>query len=230
MKALKIKVCGMKQKGNIEQLVSLNPDYIGFIFYPQSKRYVGEQIAEDVLKIIPSNIQKVGVFVDEPFRTLQKKYRLNKLDVLQLHGNESPGYCLKLKKRGIPVIKAFLITEDFDFGCIKPYESCCDYFLFDTAGLTVGGTGIKFNWELINHYKGSKPFFLSGGIAPSDYHSIKKILHPELFAADINSGFELIPGFKDIAKVSTFIKNLRGQQLSSKGQQEIISKFVIRNS
>lgn len=210
---MKIKVCGMKQKENIEQLVRLNPDYIGFIFYPHSKRYVGEQIAEEVLKHIPDNIQKVGVFVDEPFRELQKKYLLNKLDILQLHGNESPGYCLKLKKRGIPVIKAFLITEDFDFGCIEPYESCCNYFLFDTAGQTVGGTGTKFNWELINQYQGSRSFFLSGGIDPSDCYSIRKILHHRLFAVDINSGFELNPGFKDISKVSAFINNLRGTQI-----------------
>jgi phosphoribosylanthranilate isomerase len=208
---MKIKVCGMMQPENIKQLIRLNPDYIGFIFYKHSKRYIGDQIIEEIHRLIPTNILKVGVFVDEPFHSLLEKYRLNKLNILQLHGSELPGYCLKLKKRGITVIKAFLITEDFDFECIKSYEPCCDYYLFDTAGLTVGGTGIKFNWDLINQYKGSKPFFLSGGIGASDCHSIRNILHPELFAVDVNSGFETKPGIKDILKVSTFINELRTQ-------------------
>ena len=208
---MKIKVCGMLQEQNIEQLVGLNPDYIGFIFYKHSKRYIGDHITEEIHSLIPANIQKVGVFVDEPFHSLLEKNRLNKLDILQLHGSELPGYCLKLKKRGITVIKAFLITEDFDFECVKSYEPCCDYFLFDTAGQTVGGTGIKFNWDLINQYKGNKPFFLSGGIGSSDCNSIRNILHPQLFAVDVNSGFETEPGIKDILKVSTFINELRTQ-------------------
>ena len=206
---MKIKVCGMLQEQNIEQLVRLNPDYIGFIFYKHSKRYIGDQITEEIQKLIPANIQKVGVFVDEPFHSLLEKCHLNKLDILQLHGSESPGYCLKLKKRGITVIKAFLITENFDFECIKLYEPCCDYFLFDTAGQTVGGTGIKFNWDILNKYEGSKPFFLSGGISSSDCVSIKNIKHSDLFAVDVNSGFETAAGIKDILKVSTFINELR---------------------
>jgi len=208
---MKIKVCGMLQKNNIELLVGLNPDYIGFIFYKHSKRYIGEEIPEELLKLIPSTIQKVGVFVDETFDALIKKYHLNNLDILQLHGSESPDYCIRIKKTGIPVIKAFKIGQDFDFGQIKTYESSCDYFLFDTAGLTVGGTGLKFNWDLINHYKGNKPFFLSGGIGSSDCNSIRNILHPKLYAVDVNSGFETAPGMKDILKVSTFINELRTQ-------------------
>jgi phosphoribosylanthranilate isomerase len=206
---MKIKVCGMLQPENIEQLVGLNPDYIGFIFYKHSKRYIGDQIAEQIQRLIPAHIQKVGVFVDEPFNSLLERYYFNKLDILQLHGSESPGYCLKLKKRGITVIKAFIISDNFDFECIKSYEPCCDYFLFDTAGQTVGGTGLKFNWELISHYKGKTPFFLSGGINSSDCDPIRKIKHSDLFAVDINSGFETVPGIKDILKVSIFINELR---------------------
>lgn len=208
---MKIKVCGMRQRENIEELVRLNPDYVGFIFYPQSKRYVGDEISSEILAVIPSNIQKVGVFVDEPFESLLDKYSINGLDILQLHGSELPEYCDRLKKMGIQVIKTFKFANDFDFESIKPYESSCDYFLFDTAGKTAGGTGIKFDWDLINQYTGSKPFFLSGGIGSSDFQAISNISHPNLFGVDVNSGFEIVPGMKDILKVSTFIKELRTQ-------------------
>ena len=206
---MKIKVCGMRQKENIEQLVRLNPDYIGFIFYPQSKRYVGDQIAEEILELIPTKIQKVGVFVNEPINSLVEKYRSNRLDLVQLHGDELPDYCDKLKEIGIPVIKAFKFAEDFNFERIKAYETSCDYYLFDTAGKTVGGTGIKFNWDLLKEYKASKPFFLSGGIGSSDWESISYISHPKLFAVDVNSGFETEPAVKDIGKLDTFINDVR---------------------
>jgi len=206
---MKIKVCGMRQRENIEQLVRLNPDYIGFIFYPQSKRYVGDEIASEIMALIPCNIQKVGVFVDEPFDSIVQKYRNNKLDILQLHGSELPDYCIELEKMGIPVIKAFKFADDFDFKGIKPYETSCDYFLFDTAGKTVGGTGIKFNWSLINQYTGSKPFFLSGGIGSSDLQAVRDISHTHLFGVDVNSGFESEPGMKDVLKIGTFINDLR---------------------
>jgi len=206
---MKIKVCGMRQRENIEQLVRLNPDYIGFIFYQQSKRYVGDQIAEDLLNLIPHTIQKVGVFVDEPVNSLIEKYHLNRLDMIQLHGNESPDYCYKLKEMGIQAIKAFKISDDFDFVSIAVYKSSCAYFLFDTAGKTVGGTGIKFDWSLINKYTGGRPFFLSGGIESSDGQLIRNISHPDLFGVDVNSGFETEPAIKDILKISSFISEIR---------------------
>ena len=214
----------MRQKVNIEQLVRLNPDYIGFIFYPQSKRYVGDEIAEDILNLIPVNIKKVGVFVDEPLDSLIEKYRINRLDMIQLHGNELPDYCDKLKKMRIPVIKAFKFADDFDFKNIKSYESCCDYFLFDSAGTTVGGTGIKFDWSLINQYKGSKPFFLSGGIGSSDSQLVRNISHPNLVGVDVNSGFEIEPGVKDISKLSAFITELlTTETLRTRRNTEIFS-------
>ena len=207
---MKIKVCGMRQKENIEELVRLNPDYIGFIFYSQSKRYVGDRIDDEILALIPPNIQKVGVFVDEPFDSIVEKYKINRLDILQLHGSELPEYCDQLKKLGITVIKAFKFAEDFDFKGIKPYETSCDYFLFDTAGKTVGGTGVKFDWSLIKQYTGRNPFFLSGGIGSTDVQTVREISHIHLFGVDVNSGFESEPAKKDISKVNAFINELRG--------------------
>ena len=207
--ALKIKVCGMCQLSNIGELVKLDPDYIGFIFYPKSKRFIGEKIPEQFHSIIPASIQKAGVFVNEPFDLLIDKVRQSKLDIVQLHGAELPDYCLKVKDLNIPVIKAFGIFNDFDFATVNPYEKGCDYFLFDTASDLRGGTGLKFNWEKHSEYKGDTPFFLSGGIQPDDIEPILDLRHPVFHAVDINSGFEIKPGIKDIQKLKGFIDGIR---------------------
>ena len=207
--AIKIKVCGMRNTSNIGDLVKLNPDYIGFIFYPKSKRFIGERIPDQIHSIMPASIQKAGVFVDEPFDRLIETVRQSKLDIVQLHGAELPDYCLRLKNMNLPVIKVFSIFNSFDFDTVKPYEQTCDYYLFDTAGEQRGGTGQKFDWEKLSHYKGNKPFFLSGGIQPDDFDSIRSLGHPGLYAVDINSGFEIEPGIKDILKLKAFIGGLR---------------------
>jgi len=206
---MKIKVCGMRNQSNIEDLVKLKPDYIGFIFYPKSKRFIGAQIPDEIQELIPVYIQKVGVFVDEPFDNLLEKFRNNKLDMIQLHGSELPDYCERLKKLDIPVIKVFSINTDFDFETVKPYNPFCDYFLFDTASDFRGGTGKKFDWKKLNQYKEDKPFFLSGGIKSSDAIEIKDLNYKELYGIDINSGFETEPAVKDIPKLKSFIEELR---------------------
>ncbi len=208
--SMKIKVCGMSQASNIEALVKLGPDFIGLIFYPKSKRFVGNQISGEIDTLIPSFIKRVGVFVNESFDELIEKVKLNNLDIVQLHGDESVAYCTRLKSLGISCIKAFGISADFDFAAIAPYESACDYFLFDTSSALRGGTGTKFDWNILNEYQGTKSFFLSGGINPGDVESIKSLNHSRLFAVDVNSGFEVEPGVKDIKKLESFILQLRG--------------------
>jgi len=205
---MKIKVCGMRNPSNIKELVELRPDYIGFIFYPKSKRFIGDQISDEILSMIPVYIQKVGVFVDEPFDRLLEKFRSNQLDLAQLHGSEIPAYCERLKILGIPLIKVFSISNDFDFELVKPYDPWCDYFLFDTASELPGGSGIKFDWEKLDQYSGEKPFFLSGGIKPTDAKNIKNLSNRQLHAIDVNSGFELEPGLKDIPKLKVFIEEV----------------------
>lgn len=199
----------MCNQSNIEDLVKLKPDYIGFIFYPKSKRFVGEQIPDELQALIPVYIQKVGVFVNEPFDNVLEKFRGNKLDMIQLHGSELPGYCERLKKLDVPVIKVFNISSDFDFETVKPYNPFCDYYLFDTAGKLPGGNSMKFDWKKLGQYKENKPFFLSGGIQPMDVDVIKNIMHNDLYAIDVNSGFEIEPGVKDIPKLKSFIEELR---------------------
>jgi phosphoribosylanthranilate isomerase len=206
---MRIKVCGMRHPSNIQELVRLKPDYIGFIFYPESKRYIGTRIPEEVQAMIPVYIKKVGVFVDEPFGDLLEKFRDNRLDMVQLHGSELPDYCERVKKLGIPIIKVFSISADFDFEAVRPFEAYCDYYLFDTAGVQRGGTGIKFDWEKLDQYVGNKPFFLSGGIRPTDSTRIKGIFHKQLHAIDLNSGFETEPAIKDIPKLKVFLEGVR---------------------
>ncbi len=199
----------MRHPSNIAELVRLKPDYIGFIFYPKSKRFIGEQIPEEIQTLIPVYIRKVGVFVDEPFDGLLEKFKKNQLDMVQLHGSELPDYCERLKKMDIPVIKVFSITPDFNFGVVQPFDNYCDYYLFDTAGELPGGSGIKFDWEKLDQYTGNKPFFLSGGIRPTDTETFKGVLHNKLHAVDLNSGFETAPGVKDIPKLKTFFEEVR---------------------
>ena len=209
---MEIKVCVMRNPANIKELVRLNPDYIGFIFYPKSKRYIGEQISDEIQAMIPVYILKVGVFVDEPFENLINKFKTNQLDMVQLHGKEHPDYCKRLKQLAIPVIKVFSITADFDFESVKPFDSFCDYYLFDTATELRGGSGMKFNWEKLDEYMGNKLFFLSGGIIPTDIEKIKELSHNKLRAIDVNSGFEIEPGLKDIPKLKNFIEGVRSLQ------------------
>ena len=206
---MKIKVCGMRNPSNIDDLVKLKPDYIGFIFYPKSKRFIGELIPDEIQSLIPVYIQKVGVFVDEPFDNMLEKFKSNKLDMIQLHGSELPGYCERLKKLEIPVIKVFSVDATFDFETVKSYDPFCDYYLFDTASELRGGSGLKFDWKKLDQYKDDKPFFLSGGIRPTDVEEIKQITHNELYAIDVNSGFEIEPAIKDIPKLKSFIEELR---------------------
>jgi phosphoribosylanthranilate isomerase len=211
MNELKIKVCGMRDPENISGVIAALPDYLGFIFYPKSKRFVGFEPLSDVLSIIPDSVKKVGVFVDETPEKVLETVQIWNLDVVQLHGNESSEYCQQIQDSGITVFKAFSVDEQFDFEKLNAYSEVCDYFLFDTKGQLPGGTGDKFNWQLLEKYKGDVPFFLSGGIDSDDIDAIRQFSHPQLFGIDINSGFEISPALKDVVKVRNFIFRIRSK-------------------
>ena len=205
-----IKVCGMRVPTNIVDVSELEPDYLGFIFYPKSKRYVSDEDAGEIIKAVPAGIRKVGVFVNEIVPEIVKKVDLFGLDVLQFHGNESPGFCEELKSLGYTIVKAFGVDKSFDFDQLNGFNPHCDYFLFDTKSPAYGGTGIKFDWELLKGYDNSKPIFLSGGIGPNDAEAIQKINGLNIHALDINSKFETEPAFKDIALLKKFFAGIRG--------------------
>ena len=201
----------MKYPENIEELVKLSIDFIGFNFYDKSPRYLYE-LTEDIQKSIPGNIKKVGVFVNAELDDIIEIKRKYALDFVQLHGDESPGYCKYLYVNNVSVIKAFQIVSDFNFTELNDYEKYCSYFLFDNKSNAYGGSGRKFNWDILKKYDNTKlPYFLSGGIDLEDVDDIEglKCGRINIFGVDINSKFEIEPGKKDINKISEFINKLK---------------------
>ncbi|MDR1502104.1 MAG: phosphoribosylanthranilate isomerase [Prevotella sp.] len=203
---MKIKVCGMKYPGNIRDLSKLPVSYMGMIFYDKSPRFADGLTFDDV-NILPSYIQRVGVFVNADIDFIMEKVNKYNLGLVQLHGSESAGFCKELDET-IPVIKAFNVSDVSDFGQTKAYEDACSYFLFDTKTPQHGGSGLKFDWQILDAYTGKRNFFLSGGISAGDTESIKKIQHPKFYGIDLNSKFETEPGLKDITRLQQFIKTL----------------------
>lgn len=206
---MKVKVCGLRNRENIREIVTCKPDFLGFIFYPPSKRYVGESFDQRLLRSIPPFINKVGVFVNENPETISQLVTRYGLDYVQLHGDEELSHVAAVKAKRINIIKSFRVDDNVDFKLTEPFVPYCDYFLFDTQSEVLGGSGQKFNWLVLQKYNCSKPFFLSGGINPEDAVSITALQHPCLFGIDINSGFEINPGIKDIFKVNEFIKTIK---------------------
>jgi len=202
-----LKVCGMRDKNNVTDLLEVGPNYIGFIFFEKSKRHVTE--FPDVQ--IPETIKKVGVFVNETQDVVLEKVRNYQLNAVQLHGDESVEYCKKLKAEcssRIEIFKAFSVDESFDFKRTEPYNAVCDAFVFDTKGEDRGGNGVKFNWELLSDYSGTTPYLLSGGIGLEDIELLKKFVQTsaadKCMGVDVNSGFEMKPGLKKIEELKQF--------------------------
>lgn len=184
----------MRDPSNIEQVAELNPDFMGFIFYPPSPRYVGH-MPREALGSIPRSIRRVGVFVNEQSEVIYRAIDRYELDMVQLHGNETPQFCKTIGTR-CGVIKATRVGE------AQPYVDAVDYLLFDTPTPNHGGSGVPFDWSELNHYHDSTPFLLSGGIGPEHSDMIREM---GLFGVDINSRFETAPGIKNIELLKTFI-------------------------
>ncbi len=193
----------MKYPENILEVSTLLPDYLGFIFWEKSSRYFDLEIPK-----IPESIKKVGVFVNATLEEILLKIKKYNLNLVQLHGNESPEFCKELKKSTIKIIKVFSVNDDFNFSALEPFEAVCDYFLFDTKGKLPGGNGITFNWQILKKYHSRKPFFLSGGIGLDDIKNIKKLNLP-IYAIDVNSKFEIEAGLKNIELLKSFKNNLQ---------------------
>ncbi|SRX54384.1 N-(5'-phosphoribosyl)anthranilate isomerase [Aequorivita sp. CIP111184] len=203
-------------KHNVAEVAALQPDYLGFIFYEKSPRFFnGEVISE-----LPAGIKKVGVFVDASLEEILDKVEKYKLDVIQLHGNESVDFCEQLKAKcqaelveasKIEIWKVFSIKNEFDFEVLQSYENVVDKFLFDTKGKEKGGNGFSFNWEILKNYPSKKSFILSGGIGLEEIESLKNLLKTDLpiHAIDVNSKFENEPGMKDVSALKKFISTMK---------------------
>jgi len=210
---MNIKVCGITQFKQLQQLDALNIDYAGLIFYKDSPRYMGDKITGKQVKEADFDIKKVGVFVNPGYSELLDAIDEYGLDIVQLHGNETPEMCEDLSAE-VEVIKAFRIAGDQSINIdemVMPYDAACDFYLFDTAGLkeNFGGTGQQFDWSVLKKAKIEKPFFLSGGIGRDDAEKVKAFKHPDFFAIDVNSKFEMAAGVKDMAAILKFLQGFK---------------------
>lgn len=210
MKPKIIKVCGLRDGANIRRVEQLAPDWMGFICWSGSARHVGE-----VPTYMPSACRRVGVFVNAtPDFILQRTASLG-LHILQFHGQESPGFCHmireKAKERGhkVEIMKAFPVKAGEAFPDTRAYESCCDYFLFDTYTARMGGSGRTFDWGRLGDYQGNTPFLLSGGIGPEHLDALRRMDLPRCVGVDLNSRFEVGPALKDVQRLESFIRALR---------------------
>ena len=213
---MRIKVCGMRNPENIFALAELKPDYLGLIFYPLSKRFVGD-LDKSVLGVLPKSIKLTGVFVDESLENVLEIVQKFNLSAIQLHGSESVEYCRELKREltrtspfiEIEIWKAFGISSSFDFGTLNSFQNNVDSFLFDTKTVEHGGSGISFDWRVLSEYKLDKPFFLSGGISPENIQEVFNLNHKQLLGVDLNSKFEIEPGLKDIDSLQSAFDIIR---------------------
>ena len=202
MSHVKLKICGMRNPENIQEIASLRPDYVGFIFYEKSKRFVGNDFTLDQPEL--AGIKKVGVFVNSELSYVQKQVDKFGLNLVQLHGDETPEFCQKVKALGIAVIKAIGIQTGFDFRPLASYKPFVEYFLFDTKSEVVyGGTGQPFDWNLLNQYDQETSFFLSGGLGLEEiiYLKAQNFNQWNIHAVDVNSKFEIAPGIKNIERL-----------------------------
>lgn len=204
-KELKIKVCGMRDAENIHQLVTLPIDYIGFIFYAKSARFVSGKPEVS----IPSSIKKVGVFVNTSKEEITAKIKEFDLQVVQLHGDESPEFCQEIKDLDVETFKAFGIDEDLNWQSIVDYEGKVNYFLFDTKSKQYGGTGQTFNWEKLNDYPYNTPYWLSGGISVENIAEAANFEDTRLYGLDLNSKFEIEPALKNIDSLTQAISIIK---------------------
>jgi len=214
-----VKVCGMREPGNIKAVAKMPIQYMGFIFYGKSSRFVGNTGLSDWLANhtdILDGIHRVGVFVNAELDDILNQVHDFALDYVQLHGTESPEYCAELTNlwsfssvRSAKLIRAFSVDESFDFSVTAAYEPYTELFIFDTKGAGYGGTGRQFDWSLLQQYHGTKSFLLSGGIQPDSVEAIQQVNHPQMIGIDINSGFEKEPAVKDPSAIASFIEQLR---------------------
>ena len=214
---LKLKICGMRDPQNIEEIIPLQPDYMGLIFFEKSPRFVQDEIQQ-----LDPSIKNTGVFVNASEEFILEKVKKYRLSAIQLHGDESPEFCRNLRKQlkdseEFPeLIKVFRVSEEFDFAALEPYEDVVDLYLFDTKGKNRGGNGIAFDWEVLEDYPSQKPFFLSGGIGPDEAKEIRqfyKVFEEKgkqhlFYGIDVNSKFENAPGLKNIEKLKLFRQRL----------------------
>lgn len=204
-----IKICGMREAENIRSVASTGVTWMGMIFWERSARFVSDISAADA---IPEGIKRVGVFVNQPQGEIADIARRCRLDIVQLHGDETAEYIKTLRPalpEGCRIMKAVSIADCCDINAAKDYGNVADFLLFDTKCKSYGGSGKQFDWTILQHYDGNLPFLLSGGLGIEDAEQIKNFRHPRLLGIDLNSKFETAPAIKDAARIASFINTLK---------------------
>ncbi len=214
----------MKDPANRQELESLPVDLFGFIFYRESPRYAGSVPEKELRKLTDTSREKAAVFVNAPLREVKETVSRYRFEYVQLHGSEMVEYCREIKTSRVKVIKAFHLHPDFSFEEIENYARVADIFLFDTKTARWGGSGEKFNWQLLQKYNLSVPFFLSGGIGPEDAVAVLQFRHPAFCGIDLNSGFEDSPGIKNQEKLKLFLDAIPEKSDPSTKQNSISEK------
>jgi phosphoribosylanthranilate isomerase len=197
----------MQEPENIRQIAATNPDYMGFILYEKSPRYIGSHFK--LPSDFPQGIKRVGVFVNASTEQMELVADELSLDYLQLHGDESVEQVRELKNKGFKIIKVFSIGDSYDFSVVEPYEDFVDFFLFDTKGKYYGGNAQRFDWRILEKYNQRVPFFLSGGLSPENINEIREVSGLNIHALDVNSGVEDSPGVKNVGKVKSIVDFLK---------------------
>jgi phosphoribosylanthranilate isomerase len=209
---MEIKVCGMRERVNCQQLATtVVPDWMGLIFYPKSPRYVQEEESDWINALA---LKKVGVVVGEEHELMLQKIFTFGLSALQLHGGESIELVQELKATTeVEIWKVISVGEDIAWKAMEPFVPHVDRFLFDTASASKGGSGKQFDWGLLEDYPFEKGFMLSGGLTAAHAAAIRDLADriPQLLGVDVNSGFELAPGLKDISALQAFKQELSNQ-------------------
>lgn len=213
---MKIKICGLTDPENAAEVCALDPDFVGYIFFRGSPRFVGEKPDPALFRIPGEQTARVGVFVNEETSEVIRRFEQCRLDLVQLHGAESVSYCRDLVEYGIPVIKVFhpenpdrksddhMLEKE-----MEGYSEAAHYFLFDSGGSGEGGSGHQLNRRFLSATDIRLPFLLGGGIGPEDAALVKTLVHPALYGVDVNSRFESSPGMKDAGLLEQFINELR---------------------
>lgn len=196
----------MRDSENIRAIEQTKADLMGFIFHPKSPRFVAS-----LPEYMPKKQKRVGVFVNASLEQILAKVQKFSLEYIQLHGDEPPAFCSELKNRGLKVIRAQRIANADDIIRAESYNMA-DLMIFDTKTELYGGSGKKFNWQLLENYKGCVPFLLSGGIRSDTFEEIKAFFHPQFAGIDLNSGFEISPALKDVGKLNNFIEKIKGMR------------------
>ena len=196
----------MRDSENIRAIEQTKADLMGFIFHPKSPRFVAS-----LPEYMPKKQKRVGVFVNASLEQILAKAQKFSLEYIQLHGDEPPAFCSELKNRGLKVIRAQRIANTDDIIRAESYNMA-DLMIFDTKTELYGGSGKKFNWQLLENYKGCVPFLLSGGIRSDTFEEIKAFFHPQFAGIDLNSGFEISPALKDVGKLNNFTEKIKGMR------------------